>query len=71
MQNRHSHNHLAPLDRLLRDLNAVGRLGAAHVPATERLRAELGDDLFAVLHAEMARFDGNDFLLESPTRHVA
>jgi hypothetical protein len=68
MQNRHSYDQL---DRLLRDMNAVGRLGAAHVPATDRLRAELGDDLFAVLHAELASFDAGALPLEGPTRRVA
>jgi hypothetical protein len=71
MQNRDSHNDLSPVDRLLRDLNAVGRLSAAHVPVTERLRAELGDDLFAVLQAEMASFDAGAFPLESHTLRVA
>lgn len=68
MQNRNSHNLL---DRLLRDLNVVGRLGAAHVPVNERLRAELGDDLFAVLQTELASFDADTFPLESPRRRVA
>ena len=71
MQNRHSHDHRSPLDRLLRDLNAVGRLSTAHVPAAERLRADLGDDLFAVLHAELASFDAGTLPLESSTRDVA
>jgi hypothetical protein len=62
-------NH--PLDRLLRDLNAVGRLSTPHVPAANRLRAELGHDLFAVLHAELASFDAGALPLESPTRRVA
>jgi hypothetical protein len=69
MQNRHSND--LPLDRLLRDLNAVGRLGTAHVPAKERLLAELGDDLFAVLHAGLASFDAGALPLESPTLRVA
>jgi hypothetical protein len=71
MQNRDPHNHLSPVDRLLHDLDAVGRLSAAHVPVIERLRAELGDDLFAVLQAELASFDAAASPLESPTLRVA
>jgi hypothetical protein len=71
MQNRHPHHDLSPVDRLLRDLRALGRLDADHVSATERLHAELGDDLFAVLRLELADFDAASLPLSGRTRHVA
>ena len=43
----------SPVDRLRRDLAAFGRLDASHVPATKRLTAELGDDLYAAVLAEL------------------
>jgi len=71
MQNRHPHHDLSPVARLLRDVRALGRLDADRVSATERLRAELGDDLFAVLRRELAGFEAGSFPLSGRTRHVA
>jgi hypothetical protein len=71
MQNQQSHNHLSPVDRLLRDLRAVGRLDPGHVPVNERLHGELGEALQAVLRRELAGFDAADFPLEDHTRRVA
>lgn len=71
MQNQHSHNQLSPVDRLLRDLRAVGRLNPGHVPVSERLRAELGETLHAVLRRDLASVDASTFPLESHTQRVA
>ena len=61
----------SPVDRLRRDLAAFGRLDASHVPATKRLTAELGDDLYAAVLAELDRLDAGGFPLCSRSRRVA
>ena len=71
MQNRHPHNDLSPVDRLLRDLRALGRLDADHVSATDRLHAQLGDDLFAVLRLELAGGEAASFPLSGRSQAVA
>jgi hypothetical protein len=67
MQNGHGHSS-SPLDRLVRDMNSLGR---DHLPAAERLTAELGDDLLAAIHAELARLDARAFPLCRRPRRVA
>ena len=71
MQDRHPHHDLPPIDRLLRDVRALGRLDEDHVSATERLRAELGGDLFAVLQVELSGLSASSFPLTGRTQHVA
>jgi hypothetical protein len=62
----------SPLDRLLRDLTALGAAAEPEQPrAQERLAAELGDDLLAAVHAELARLDFGGFPLCSRARRVA
>jgi hypothetical protein len=44
------HSKLQPLSRLLRDLNAVGRLERDdHVPASARVAKAIGPELFDVV----------------------
>jgi hypothetical protein len=57
-----------PLDRLLRDLTALGRCEPDRAPACERLAAALGDDLVAALRAELERVDVDGLLLSRPRR---
>jgi hypothetical protein len=75
MQDQYQHTPKAPgnppLDRLLRDLRALGRCEPNRVPAEARIAAALGDDLVAALHAELARVDVSSFPLWRPTRRVA
>jgi hypothetical protein len=61
----------SPVDRLRRDLAALGRLDTTHVSVTERLTAELGDDLYAVVLAELNRLDAGGFPLCTRPRRVA
>ncbi len=61
----------SPLARLVRDMNAIGRLDEGHPPAAERVVAELGDDLLAALDAELRRLDAGAFPLCSRPRRVA
>ena len=51
----------SPVDRLLRHLAAFGRLDASHVPATKRLTAKLGDDVYAAVLAELNRLNAGGF----------
>jgi hypothetical protein len=61
----------SPIDRLRRDLAALACLDASHVPAIERLSAELGGDLYAAVLAELNRLDSGGFPLCSRSRRVA
>lgn len=69
MQNERE--HAAPLDRLVRDIRALGQPDASSLHAVERLTAELGGDLLAAIHAELDRLDAGSFPLCSRPRRVA
>ena len=72
MQDRYRHTQDAPverpLDRLLRDLTALGRCETDRAPARQRLAAALGDDLVAALRTELDRVDFGGFPLSQPRR---
>ena len=61
----------SPLDRLARDINAIGQLGASRLPAAERLRSELGDDLLGAINATLSRLNADAFPLCSKPRRAA
>jgi hypothetical protein len=65
------HTAELPLDRLRRDLAAFERLDAPRASAAERLTAELGDDLYAVVLAELSRLDTASSPLCRRSRRVA
>jgi hypothetical protein len=75
MQNQHAHAPGtladASLDRLLRDLNALGRLHVRRRHATERLTAKLGDVLLRAINAELHRLDAGALPVGSRRRRVA
>jgi hypothetical protein len=58
----------APLERLLRDLNALGRAAATRPPAHERLVSALGDDLLTAVNAELNGVDLGRLPLCTPRR---
>jgi hypothetical protein len=75
MQDRYHHTSDAPgkrpLDRLLRDLTALGCREPNRVPAGERLAAALGDDLVTALRVELDGVDVGSFPLSRRPRRVA
>jgi len=60
----------APLERLLRDVIAIGG-DADRPPADERLAEALGQDLLAAVNAELNRADLGGFPLCRHPRRVA
>jgi len=69
MQN--GREHLLPLERLARDIRAHGQPDPGRLHAAERLTAELGADLLAAVHSELARLEARAFPLRSRPRRVA
>lgn len=66
MENRNVH----PLERLLHDMAALGS-SPAGPSAEERLAAELGDDLLAVILAELNHPDAGEVPLGRRPRRAA
>jgi hypothetical protein len=60
-----------PLGRLRRDLAALGRRDAPRASAAERIAAELGDDLYAAVLAELSRLEADGLPLCGRSRRVA
>lgn len=74
MTNEHNALHtrrLAPLERLLRDLTALGRCDPTRPRAGERLVATLGGDLLAALHDELNGLDHSGLPLGTRPRRIA
>jgi hypothetical protein len=61
----------SPVDRLVRDLNAIERLDPDRPTAAERLKATLGDDLTTTICEELRRLNSTDDLVRNLTRRIA